>query len=114
MKRNIVVSLVVFIGCATWTAETAQPPNADAVLALYVQISMARLEAAYCQGIGLSFEKRREMIRDAVQDLHRLREEFGTYIERGQIDPYCGPICEEMLDFLEAAEDNGFLPCREE
>ncbi|MFA5128708.1 MAG: hypothetical protein WC445_01940 [Patescibacteria group bacterium] len=112
MKKIYAILLAAFVGCTAKTEVVR--PSADAVLALHLHISIARMEAASCQGIGLSSEKRRAIIRNALQDLQRLREEFGAYIERGRSDPYCGSVCEEMLDFLETAEDNGFLSCRNE
>lgn len=112
MKKILAIILIALVGCVAKTEVV--PPNPSAVLALYLQISMARMEVAHCQSVGLSLEKRRAIIRNAIQDLRRLREEFGAYIEGGQVGPYCEVVCEEVLDFLEAAEDDGLLSCRNE
>ncbi len=114
MKRvHTALALAALIGCVH--AGTAEPPpNPEAVFVLYLQISMARLEVARCQSEGVSAEKQRQFVALANADLHRLRDEFGVYIEGGQAGPVCGPICEEMLDFLKVAEESGLLSCHDE
>ncbi|MFA5413478.1 MAG: hypothetical protein WC348_02980 [Patescibacteria group bacterium] len=46
--------------------------------------------------------------------MHRLREELGAYDENGRVGPYCGSVCQEMINFLAMAGRAGLLPCEEQ
>jgi hypothetical protein len=55
-------------------------------------------------------ESERQAIRSvAAHDVDRLGQEFDIYHAQGRTDCYCGPVCQELMKFLEKARTNGLF-----
>ncbi len=91
MKKIAAALLVVLIGCATRT-ETVRP-NADAVLALYLELSLVRIGVAFC--LTSRSVEWSTAFDPARADVRRLRDEYTAYCEKGQVGPYCGPFAKK-------------------
>ncbi|MBI5071439.1 hypothetical protein HZB93_00895 [Candidatus Falkowbacteria bacterium] len=109
MKRLVAVVLAALIGCGGQAVQS--PVDIEVVEALYVELSLTRIGVALCltsRSVEWSVA-----IDPARSDVRRLRDEYGVYYESDRTGAYCGPVCQEMQNFLAEANQAGLISCEE-
>jgi len=78
----------------------------------YLKLENWRRTVGVCEAAMADDEVARRVIRNtAERDVDRLGQEFDIYHVQGRTDCYCGPVCQEMTEFIEEARRNGLF-CR--
>jgi hypothetical protein len=104
-------AIVVFTaGCGQSLPEPTDPVTVDVrgpsaefepTMNFYLWLSLSRIGFAECEAARASLEEGRAIRAAARQEVQLLRDEFVAYVHSGQTGEYCGPVCEEMKEFLE-------------
>lgn len=107
------VALLTF-GCTTSLPEPTDPVTVEVdgpttelepVVNLYLWLSAARLGFAECEAARASGIEEENAIRaEARQEIQLLHDELTAYVKSGQTGLYCGPACEEMVEFIENSD----------
>ncbi len=110
MKKLIAAAFAVFIGCGGQAVQS--PVDIEAVEALYVELSLVRIGVALC--LTSRSVEWSAAIDPARSDVRRLRDEYSVYYESDRTGGvYCGPVCQEMQNFLAEANQAGLISCEE-
>lgn len=75
----------------------------------YYELISWRREIGVCAAMRADFWEREEILGSAEDDVLRLGEEYDAYNKAGRTDCYCGPVCREMVDFVEQARADGLV-----
>lgn len=104
--------VLVAMGCGTSVPEPAEPTDPVTVevdgpttelaptVNFYLRLSMARVGFAACEAAQVPLEERSAIRAEARQEVQLLHDELVAYVKSGQTGEYCGPVCEEMFNFL--------------
>jgi len=109
----------IIFGCGASLVEPTDPvsvevtacePALGGTAGQYYQLAAWRKEVGFCEA-AIAEESARQAIRNfAERDVDRLGSEFDIYRVQGRTDCYCGPVCQEMMKFIEEARESG-LSC---
>ncbi len=108
------LALLVF-GCGASVPEPTDPVTVEVdgpttelapTVNFYLRLSMARVGFAACEAAQVPLEERSAIRAEARQEVQLLHDELVAYVKSGQTGEYCGPVCEEIFNFLANVDES--------
>ena len=107
--------VLLLFGCGGSLPEPTDPVHVEVTVCeprlgtegQYLALNSWRREIGVCEAMRADLWEREEILGRAESDLLRLGEEYDVYQAEGRTDCYCGPVCQEMVNFVEQARIDG-------